>query len=64
MEELLDKDIFRRRTVKVTFEDGNCLTTGINGTVEEIRKYYVGNIFNLGTVEDRMVKATGIEFLE
>lgn len=51
------------RAVKVTFSDGDSLVTSINGTDEEIRAYYLGNIFNLGAVEDRLVMATKVEFL-
>lgn len=64
MKKLLDDDVFRRRTVKVTFKDGDTRTTEINGTVQEIADYYIGNVFNLGDVEDRMVEATMIEFLQ
>ena len=53
--------------VRVTFEDGNTIETRINGTKEEVRKYYIGNYFNFGDCEripvDKMVKATKVEFL-
>ena len=48
-------------TVKVTFEDGDYLTTGINTDLEGAKKYYEGRVFNLGSVEDRMVKAISVE---
>ena len=48
-------------TVKVTFEDGDSLQTDINTTLEGARRYYLGQYFNLGTVEDRMVKAVKVE---
>jgi hypothetical protein len=57
------------RAVKVTFADGNTITTGINGTEKEIRDYYaIGNMFNLGTgadgePEDNIQKVTALEFL-
>lgn len=53
-----------RHTVKVTFEDGDSLKSTINGSEAEIRAYYaIGRIFNLGTVEDRCVAVTAVEFL-
>lgn len=53
------------KVVKVLFEDGNNLVTGINGTVEQILAYYVGKIFNVGRgAEDYMVKAVAVVFLE
>jgi len=53
------------KTVKVTFENGNTITTGINGTDEEIREYYkVGKIFNLGVDNDLMVKVSNLEIME
>ncbi len=51
------------KTVKVTFENGATITTGINGTDKEIQQYYEGKCFNLGTVSDHMVKAIKVEFL-
>lgn len=50
-------------TVKVTFEDGDSLVTDINTDLAGAKKYYEGNIFNLGCVEDRMVKAVKVEEL-
>ncbi len=53
--------------IKVTFEDGNHLVTEINGTQEEIRRYYIGTKFQFGDTEecprDKMVKAVNVEFL-
>jgi len=51
------------KTVKVTFSNGDHLTTGINGTEDEIRAYYIGQTFNLGAESDLMVKAVSVEFL-
>ena len=48
-------------TVKVTFTDGNIITTGINATIEEAKKYYVGKWFNFGIDGNRMVKAVSCE---
>lgn len=56
------------RTVKVTFSDGNSLVTSINGTDEEIRRYYVGQTFNFGDTDecpqDKLVTGVSVEFLE
>ncbi len=50
---------------KVTFEDGNSFVTGMNATLEEAVRYYVGNAFQFGDTEecpyDRMVKAVKVE---
>jgi hypothetical protein len=57
----------RRRAVKVTFADGNTLTTEINGTEEEIRAYYLNNEFQFGDTDERpkdnLQRATKVEFL-
>jgi len=53
------------KTVRVTFDNGDSVTTSINGTDEEIRRYYVGNKFNLGDGAggDLMAVALSVEFL-
>lgn len=50
-------------TVKVTFTDVNTITTPINATIEEAKKYYVGKWFNFGVDGDHMVKAVSCEEL-
>lgn len=52
-----------KQSAKVIFEDGNYLHTEFNGSKEEATAYYVGQTFNLGVVEDNMVKAVSIEFI-
>ena len=52
------------KTVKVTYDNGDSIITNINGTESEIRDYYIGNIFNIGTYEDYLAKAISVEFLE
>ena len=58
-------DINRPRTyyIKVNFEDGGYLETKINGTPTEINDHYIGQVFNLGTSTDRMVRCISVEFL-
>lgn len=52
------------QTVKVTYSDGNTITTGINGTEAEIREYFaIGRVFNIGSVEDNCQKVTALEFI-
>lgn len=52
------------RTVKIFYANGNYEITRVNGTEEEIKNYYVGATFNIGTVSDNMQKCTHIEFLD
>lgn len=51
------------RTVKVIFSNGDSVITNINGTEAEIRAYYIGKVFNIGTCNDLLVKAVSVEFL-
>ena len=55
------------RPIKVTFADGNTITTNINGTEEEIKAYYVGQLFQFGDRDwgdgDNMQEAISVEFL-
>jgi len=50
--------------VKITFENKETITTRINGTIEGIKKYYLGKYFNLGKEKDDMQKAIKCEFLK
>jgi len=49
-------------TVKITYDNGDYSVTRINGTREEIAKYYMGKWFNLGVEADDMHKAVKVEF--
>ena len=55
------------RAIRVTFEDGNTIETNINGTMEEIRAYYLGQSFQFGDTEehpgDKLVRAVAVENL-
>jgi len=50
---------------KVTFEDGNTINTGFNGSLADAQSYYVGQKFQFGDTEERpfdvMVKAIKVE---
>ena len=54
------------RDITVTYEDGNTISTSINGSKETIREYYIGTYFQHGDTEehptDKMVKAVAVEF--
>ena len=52
------------QTVKVTYSDGDTITTGINGTNQEIKEYFaIGRTFNIGNLHDNMQQVTALEFL-
>jgi len=52
-----------KKIVKVTFEEGNMIVTGFNGSIEEIIGYYpIGVQLNLGCGdEDNMQTITKVE---
>jgi hypothetical protein len=56
------------KAIRVTFSDGNTIETSINGTDEEIRQYYLGNLFNFGDTDehpaDNMQAAVDVTFLD
>jgi len=52
------------KTIKVTFSNGDHLTTGINGTEAEILAYYIGQTFNMGVEGDLMVRGVSVDFIE
>lgn len=51
--------------IRVTFDNGNTLTTGINAdSRESVEKYYLNQEFNVGRgEEDLIVRAIKVEFL-
>lgn len=51
----------QRICVKVTFSNGNSLTTEINTDLEGAKKYYLNKYFNLGCVDDNMQQAVKVE---
>jgi hypothetical protein len=54
-----------KHSVKVQFENGNSIVSTVNGTKQEIEKYYLGNTFNVGMGPlDEMSKATKVTFLD
>ena len=50
---------------RITFEDGNTVETGFNGTLEDAEAYYLHNDFNFGDVEgpDHLVRGVKVEQL-
>ncbi len=54
------------KTAIVKFDNGDSITTGINGTDEEIREYYkIGRMFNLGDIngDDLMARVESVDIL-
>ena len=65
-----DDEVSRRRSVKVTFSDGDTISTWINGTKKEIIKYYLpygdrGPDQDYDNAHPEKVRhAVGVEFLD
>lgn len=41
------------RFFKITFEYGNTIITGFNGSLKDAEKYYLGRHFNIGFEEEK-----------
>ena len=55
---------YNMKAVKVTYTNGDKISTNINGTDEEIKAYFaIGKTFNIGSVEDNLQQVTELEFL-
>lgn len=52
-----------RTSVKVTFEDGNYLYSTINTDLAGALRYYLGQVFNVGVEEDKLVKCVDVEVI-
>lgn len=62
-----EKETPKFRTVKITYDSGDEVTTDMSGklTDEEIYDYFkVGRVFNIGSSEDKMVKVKKVDILE
>lgn len=51
-----------RHSIKVTYSNGNEVLTAINGTEDEINRYYIGQWFNFGVDGDDMQQAISVDF--
>lgn len=51
-------------TVKATFDNGDVIITLFNAEVgrEEMARYYLGQRFNIGSVNDSLHKCVKVEF--
>ena len=47
--------------IKCTYSNGNVITTNINGDIETAKKYYVGQMFNIGNIEDDFQQCIKVE---
>ena len=50
--------------VKCVYADGTVIRTKTNQTFEEAKEYYLGFIFNIGTVTDNLQKCVSVELDE
>jgi hypothetical protein len=51
------------RTIRVILADNTSYVTGINGTDEEIKAYFVGQWLNVGNTDDLLKLCVAVEFL-
>ena len=65
--DIADDNIHRRREVRVIYDDGATTMTAINGTKQEIRDYYMKNIWTFEPDPESGVevqkRAVNVEFL-
>lgn len=56
------------RTFKITFADGNTITTGMNATLNEAKAYYIGKRFQFGDTDEKpydyLVEAVSVEVVK
>ena len=53
------------KSARVTFKNGDIITTNINGTDKEIKEYYgIGKIFNFGIDGDKLIAVSECEILK
>lgn len=52
------------RVAKVSLDDGSNYETNINGTDEDIQRYFIGQWFNFGIDCDLMRKCVNVEVIQ
>lgn len=50
--------------IRCYYADGDSILTAFNGSYGEAESYYVGNVFNIGTVTDNIQVCNGIAFVD
>lgn len=50
-------------TVKCTYANGETITTGINGTLETAKDYFLGQYINIGHIEDNVQQCINVELV-
>lgn len=48
-------------TYKIIFDNGDHEYTRFNGSIDTVKQYYIGHVFNIGVYEDVLVKCVAIE---
>lgn len=54
----------KRSYVKVYYENGDSINTWINLNAAEAKQYYLGNVFNIGSVTDNLQRCINVEVLQ
>lgn len=52
------------KTYKITYSNGDYNYTKANGTEEDVRRYFLGTVFNIGIERDLLVKCINVEVVE
>jgi hypothetical protein len=47
--------------VKCYYANGDTIKTRINGTLEQAEAYFIGQTFNIGTIDDNMQECIFVE---
>lgn len=50
-------------TVKCFYSNGDTITTGINGTLETAKQYFLGQFINIGSYDDNVQQCIKVELL-
>lgn len=50
--------------IEVHFDNGDFFSTHVNGSIEEIERYYLGRTFNLGATSDNLHRCIRIVYLD
>jgi hypothetical protein len=53
-----------KNTLRCTYSNGDSIITSINGTLQDAENYFLGQVFNIGSVNDNIQQCVKVELVK